>query len=229
MIRNIKDTNLIKNQILLIEDDEDVILWIKEYLEEFGFNVTAHTTVTDALSKIRMEPYDLILLDINLPDFNGYEVLKYLQTNKIDIPVIVTSAYSDRKNKIYAFNLGAVDYMTKPLDLEELEARIRVHIRRKNHPVLTKSKIFEIKNNIILHNTEALNLTKIEFDILEKLIQNKNTTLKREVLCESLSSLSSTRTLDYHIRNIRKKIKDDGAISKYLITEYGYGYKLVCD
>lgn len=229
MIRNIKDTNLIKNQILLIEDDEDVILWIKEYLEEFGFNVTAHTTVTDALSKIRMEPYDLILLDINLPDFNGYEVLKYLQTNKIDIPVIVTSAYSDRKNKIYAFNLGAVDYMTKPLDLEELEARIRVHIRRKNHPVLTKSKIFEIKNNIILHNTEALNLTKIEFDILEKLIQNKNTTLKREVLCESLSSLSSTRTLDYHIRNIRKKINDDGVESKYLITEYGYGYKLLFD
>ena len=225
--QNIKGINLIKNQILLIEDDEEVILWIKEYLEEFGFNVTAHTTVTDALSKINMESFDLILLDINLPDFNGYEVLKYFQTNKIDIPVIVTSAYSDRKNKLYAFNLGAVDYMTKPLDLEELEARIRIHIRRKNTPALVQSKVFEIRNNIISHDNEPLNLTKIEFEILEKLIQNKNSTLKREILCESLSSISSTRTLDYHIRNIRKKIKDDGPVSKYLITEYGYGYKLV--
>ena len=218
---------MIKNQILLIEDDEEAILWIKEYLEECGLNVTPHTTVTDALSKINIESFDLILLDINLPDFNGYEVLKYFQTNKIDIPVIVTSAYSDKKNKLYAFNLGAVDYMTKPLDLEELEARIRIHMRKKSNPILEQVKLFEIKNDVILHNMEPLNLTKIEFDILEKLIQNKNITLKRELLCESLSSLSSTRTLDYHIRNIRKKIKDDGAISKHLITEYGYGYRLI--
>lgn len=218
---------MIKNQILLIEDDEEAILWIKEYLEECGLNVTPHTTVTDALSKINIESFDLILLDINLPDFNGYEVLKYFQTNKIDIPVIVTSAYSDKKNKLYAFNLGAVDYMTKPLDLEELEARIRIHMRKKSNPILEQVKLFEIKNDVILHNMEPLNLTKIEFDILEKLIQNRNITLKRELLCESLSSLSSTRTLDYHIRNIRKKIKDDGAISKHLITEYGYGYRLI--
>ena len=110
--------NLIKNKILLIEDDEDAIIWIKEYLEEFGFNVSAYTTVTYGLSSISINSYDLILLDLNLPDFNGYEVLKYFRANKIFIPVIVTSANSDKKNKLYAFNLGAVDYMVKPLDLE---------------------------------------------------------------------------------------------------------------
>ena len=217
---------MIKNKILLIEDDEDAIIWIKEYLEEFGFNVSAYTTVTDGLSSISINSYDLILLDLNLPDFNGYEVLKYFRANKIYIPVIVTSANSDKKNKLYAFNLGAVDYMVKPLDLEELEARIRVHIGIK--PFLTPLiKVFEIKDNMIFHNMKRINLTKTEFEILEKLIKHKNTTLNRELLCESLSSISSMRSLDYHIRNIRKKIKDDGAISKHLITEYGYGYRLI--
>lgn len=74
---------MIKNKILLIEDDEDAIIWIKEYLEEFGFNVSAYTTVTDGLSSISINSYDLILLDLNLPDFNGYEVLKYFRANKI--------------------------------------------------------------------------------------------------------------------------------------------------
>ena len=134
----------------------------------------------------------------------------------------------DKKNKLYAFNLGAVDYMVKPLDLEELEARIRVHIGIK--PFLTPLiKVFEIKDNMIFHNMKRINLTKTEFEILEKLIKHKNTTLNRELLCESLSSISSMRSLDYHIRNIRKKINDDGVESKYLITEYGYGYKLLFD
>lgn len=217
---------MIRNKILLIEDDEEVILWIKEYLEEFGFEVTPHTTVTNALSEVRINKYDIVLLDINLPDFNGFEILKYFQINKIDIPVIVTSAYSDKKNKLYAFKLGAVDYMVKPLDLEELEARIRIHTKRNDTEVVDNI-IFEIKNSTIFQNSKSLNLTKIEFEILEKLIKNKNITLKRETLCESLSTISSTRSLDYHIRNIRKKLNDDGPVSRYLVTEYGYGYKLV--
>lgn len=219
---------MIKNKILLIEDDEDAIFWIKEYLEEFGFKVTPHNTVTDALSNISINSYDLILLDLNLPDFSGYEILKYFQTNKIYIPVIVTSADCEKKNKLEAFNLGAVDYITKPLDLEELEARIRVHIGNKP-TLVSKSKVFEIKDNAIFFNGEKISFTKTEFEILEKLINNKNTTLKREVLCESLSLISSTRSLDYHIRNIRKKINDDGIEAKYLITEYGYGYRLIFD
>ena len=88
-------------------------------------------------------------------------------------------------------------------------------------------KVFEIKNNCIYYNSKQLNLTKIEFEILEKLINNKNKPLTRDLLCESLSSLSSSRSLDYHLKNIRIKLNDDGLEPKYLVTEYGYGYKLI--
>lgn len=221
---------MIKNKILLIEDDPDIIVWISSYLEEFGYEVTVLDTVTDALSYIKQNIYNLVLCDINLPDFLGYEVLKYIQEHKISLPVIVISAYSDQKTKLHAFKLGASDYMTKPLDLEELEARIEVHIKRpaENNPTTTFThSIFALQNNQIVFKNTPLKLTKIEYEILKNLIQNKNSVLKREILCESLSCISSLRSLDYHIRNIRKKIDDSSSNPQYLLTEYGVGYKLI--
>lgn len=217
---------MIKNKILLVEDDTDVILWIESYLEEFGFEVTSLDTVTDAISHIKQQHYDLVILDINLPDFLGYEVLKYIKENNLSLPVIIVSAYSDKKNKLHAFKLGANDYMVKPLDLEELEARIEVHLRTKKEEE-TFLETFYIENNQILFKNEALKLTKIEYEIFKNLIENKNSVIQREILCESLSSISSVRSLDYHIRNIRKKINDNILNPQYLITEYGVGYKLI--
>lgn len=218
---------MIKNKLLLIEDDEDTLLLLKEFLEEYDYKVSAQTTVTDALSNLSIYSFDIIILDLGLPDFSGYEILKYAQINNLDIPIIIISARSDKKSKLYAFQLGAIDYMIKPIYLEELEVRIRIHLRKKTSFVNTDEKVFEIKNNCIYYNSKQLNLTKIEFEILEKLINNKNKPLTRDLLCESLSSLSSSRSLDYHVKNIRIKLNDDGLEPKYLVTEYGYGYKLI--
>jgi len=217
---------MIKNKILLVEDDVDIIIWVEAYLEEFGFSVTSLDTVTDAISYIKQNRYDMVILDINLPDFLGYEVLKYIQENKIFLPVIVISAYSDQKTKLHTFKLGASDYMVKPLDLEELEARISVHIKRTEQ-IANHTNILYLQDNQVFFNDQPLRVTKIEYDILKTLIQNKNTVIKREVLCESLSSISSIRSLDYHIRNIRKKLDDNISNPKYLITEYGVGYKVI--
>ena len=217
---------MIKNNILLVEDDTDIILWIESYLEEFGYKVNSLDTVTDAISHIKQKHYDLVILDINLPDFLGYEVLKYVQEKSIQIPIIVISAYSDQKTKLHAFKLGASDYMVKPLDLEELEARIGVHLRKKEFKIIS-SEILSIKENQIIFKNKPLKLTKIEYDLLKNLIENKNSVITRKKLCESLSSISSERSLDYHIRNIRKKINDDVSNPQYLITEYGVGYKLL--
>jgi len=213
-------------KILLIEDDEMASALICEFLIDCGFEVDPVFTVTDALSYINHHHYTLIILDINLPDFNGFEVLKNMK-NRISLPVIVTSAYSDTKHKVTAFKYGASDYMVKPLDLEELEARIWVQLGKKHNIQTEEEKhLFQITDNGIVFKGKIIDLTTIEFDILSQLIRHKNNTVTRETLISTLSTISSHRSLDNHIKNIRKKINDNGNQTRYLKTEYGVGYKL---
>lgn len=217
-----------KYKILLIEDDEFTAGLIKDFLEEYSFEVHIVNTVTSAISNIKFEKYSLIILDINIPDFNGFEVLNFLNKNKINIPTLVASAYSDKTSKLQAFKLGAIDYMVKPIDPEELEARIWVHIKNvSNFAERVEKKAFQLVNNTIYFDDKFLKLTKTEFEILKYLIENKNNVVKRDELLKCLSSvIQSERSLDYHIKNIRIKIGDNGANPRYLITEYGIGYKL---
>ena len=216
-------------KILLVEDDDNSALLISNFLEEFDFIVDIVNTVTDAISNINFNKYSIILLDINLPDFNGFEVLKYLNKNKINLPVIVISAYSDKNSKLQAFKLRANDYMVKPIDPEELEARIWVQLKNVSTFVEKAEKnIFRLENNQIIFEDKPLKLTKTEFEILKYLMGNRNSVVKRESLLSCLSSIIQTnRSLDYHIKNIRIKIGDNGVNPKYLITEYAVGYKLL--
>lgn len=212
------------NHIILIEDDDEAAFYTKEFLEDCGFEVDVFALSTDAIANMKFKKYDILLLDLNLPDLNGFEVLKTIK-NSIAIPTIVISAYSDIKTKLHAFRLGALDYIVKPYDLEELEARIWASFGKSN-VVEESNYIFEIKKQNIIFEDKKLNLTQIESDILKILIKNKNHTTSREDLASSLSELSSQRSLDYHIKNIRKKIKDDSSNPNYLKTEYGVGYSL---
>lgn len=218
-----------KYSVLLVEDDDSAALLVKHFLEECDFRVDISNSVTMAISNIKLEKYSVILLDINLPDFDGFEILKFLNKNKINIPVIVISAYSNKDLKLQAFKLGANDYMVKPIDPEELEARIWVQL--KNSTCIIESidkKLFELQDNSILFDNKNLKLTKIEFDILKLLIKNRNRIVQRYELHEFLSSsITSDRSLDYHIKNIRVKIGEHVANPKHLITEYGVGYKLI--
>ena len=214
------------SKILLVEDDEMASELICDFLSECGFDVMPVFTVTDGISYMNNNHYDLLILDINLPDFSGFEILKDIK-NRISLPVIVTSANSDTKYKISAFKYGASDYMVKPLDLEELEARIWVQLG-KNSEIQTEEEknIFQIKDSNIQFQDKIIDLTTIEFEILSQLIKQKNKTVSREALIYLLSSVSSPRSLDNHIKNIRKKIGDNGNKSIYLKTEYGVGYRL---
>ena len=214
------------SKILLLEDDELASEIIYNYLKSCDFHVTPVFTATDAIAYLKHEHYDLLLLDINLPDFNGFEVLKSIR-NIITLPIIITSAYSDTKSKLLGFKYGASDYMVKPLDLEELEARIWLQLGKSSEIKTEDEKIlFEIKDCNIYFQNKKLELTTIEFEILSMLIQNTNLVMKREDLVASLSSLSSHRSLDNHIKNIRKKIGDNGNKAIYLKAVYGVGYSL---
>ena len=217
---------MINAKLLLIEDDEFTAEIIYEYFKENNFNIDVVYTATDGVSYIKNNSYDLILLDINLPDFNGFELLKNIKSF-ISLPVIITSAYNDKQTKLQAFKYGASDYVVKPVDLEELEARIWVHISNKSKIKIEENiKIFELKDNNIYFKNELLNLTFIEFEILRVLINNKNRIITREELSELLSSISTNRSLDNHIKNIRNKLFSIDPNNKYLQTKYGLGYIL---
>jgi DNA-binding response OmpR family regulator len=213
-------------RVLLLEDDELASELIYEHLRECGFEVVPFFTATDGVAHLKNGHFDIMILDINLPDFDGFEVLKSLR-KQISIPVIVTSAYGDTKSKLMAFKYGAVDYMVKPIDLEELEARIWVHLSKNTKIELEEENdTFLIKEGTIYFHTKRLALTTIEYEIMAKLIENKNKVVSRDELVSSLSSYSSHRSLDNHIKNIRKKLGENTKNHKYLKTEYGVGYIL---
>ena len=217
-----------KNKILLIEDDTDSAVSLQEFLVEKGFDTEIFTTITDAIFRIKFNQYNLILLDLNLPDYEGYEILKFLNMENFNIPVIVTSGYSDIQTKIKAFKFGACDYLVKPFDPLELEARIWVHLRKGvNIKTFLPDNELRIENNSIYYKNKLLKLTKTEFKIVKTFIENPNKIICREILYKALSPKSSQRTLDGHIKNIRKKIKKIDPLGKDIITtEYGLGYML---
>jgi len=218
-----------KTHILIVEDDIESAMYLKEYLEECSFMVDVFNTATDAIFHIKFKQYALVLLDLNLPDFEGFEILKFLNNDNYSIPVIVLSGYSDIDIKLKAFKFGAKDYIVKPVDPNELEARIWVQLGNATKvKTLSDKKPFEIINNEIYYKKQLLKLTRIEFKLFSILIENPNKIVSRDELSSVLSSRSRGRTLDGHIKNIRKKLSMIEGIPKDIIsTEYGIGYKLI--
>ncbi len=219
-----------KIKILCIEDDHITAKYICDFLIDCDFDVIYKDNITDGLASIKQNTYDLLLLDLSLPDFSGLDLLKNIK-NQYSLPVIVVSAFNDIKTKIQAFRYGASDYMVKPIELEELEVRMWALLGRfsgiSTFERDVDAKTFQIKDDFVFFKGKLLDLTSIEYEIFSILIKKQNQTISRELLADSLSSISSHRSLDQHIKNIRKKISDDASKSKYLKTEYGVGYKLI--
>ncbi len=214
-------------KILIVEDDETASYLMKSFLEDCDFLVDTVFTVTDGVSYLKNNNYNLLLLDLNLPDFSGFDLLSSI-ANDVAIPTIVTSAYSDTKTKVKAFKYGANDYLTKPIDFIELEARIWALLSRKDNIKLVPTEdesLFRIDSNKIYFKNEILVLTALEFDILSYFIKSTGQIISREQLTNSITSVKSHRLLDNHIKNIRKKIEEDSSKPVYLKTEYGLGYR----
>ena len=214
-----------KTKILIIEDDETASYLMQSFLTECEFEVDAVVTATDGLSYLKIKKYDILILDLNLPDFDGFDLLSSIKKD-IAIPTIVVSAYSDTPVKVKAFKYGASDYLVKPVDFEELEARIWAVLTRNENITLKNEKtdLFEIKDNTIVFKDKILSLTSVEFDLLKYLIENQGVNLSREQITNHLPSIKSHRLLDNHIKNIRRKIEENSKTPKYLKTIYGIGY-----
>ena len=202
--------------ILMVEDDIELAEIISETLEAYKIKVTNFTSPKKALESLKNNIYDLVILDLSLPEIDGLEVLKKIREFS-NIPIIISSARSDFDDKSIAFENGADDYLPKPYDLRELVLRINSNIKRYQKP----TKIYEIKDNEIYEFDKPINLTTAEFNILSTLIQNKNKIVDKSELVYNFES--DLKTVEVLIGRIRKKLKKD-----CIKTVRGIGYTFVC-
>lgn len=228
---------------VLIVDDEINILELLEFnLKKSGFEVLKAENGIRAIDICNKSRPDIVILDLMLPDLDGIEVCKKLRLNKETqyIPIIMLTAKSDEIDKIIGLEMGADDYVTKPFSVRELTARIKTVLRRsdKSHEqqlndankITIKDISIDVEKFEAYKDEERLELTLKEFQLLELLIRNCGKVLKRDYLLEAIwgyQYMGETRTVDVHIRNLRKKLNDDDKEPKYIETIRGIGYKFI--
>lgn len=217
--------------ILIVEDERQMSMFIEMELKHEGYKVDAAYDGIDALSKVRKNKYDLILLDIMLPELNGIEVCKKIRED-YNVPIIMLTAKSDIHDKVTGLDVGANDYITKPFAIEELLARIRV-IERNNtrdyyryDEIRFKDLIMNNSTHQVSRDGKKIDLTKKEYDLLQTLLINKNIVLTRDQLIERIWGYDyrgDTNVVDVFIRYLRHKIDDDFQ-DKLITTVRGVGY-----
>ncbi len=217
------------NKILIVDDERSIADMVKLCLTKNGFMCDAVYDGTSAAKNIEENRYDLILLDIMLPDFDGYELIEYIK--QFDIPIIFVTAKIAVSDRVKGLKLGAEDYITKPFDLEELLARINAVLRRyhKTEKILNVGKIqIDTLARTVLSNGKPVILPAKEYDLLLFLIRNNNIALYRETIFEQVWQepyYGNTRTIDLHIQRLKKKLDLGDAIE----TIYKVGYKFTAE
>ena len=222
--------------ILMVEDDSTIAFAVKYAVEQEGFNLDIAENLENARKIVNSKEYDLILLDVMLPDGNGYEFLKQLREHDEDTPVIFLTACDEEVNIVMGLDIGGDDYITKPFRVRELISRINAILRRKGKSQDSNKKILKFKN-ISIHtlearvfkNNEEILLTAAEYKLLLILIQNKNMVLSRAQILEKLWDVTydfiNDNTLSVYIKRLREKIEDDSSKPQYILTVRGLGYK----
>lgn len=220
-------------KILIIEDEPEIAKSIKNYFKANGIHCETAGNYKEGLSKIDMYDYDCILLDLMLPDGDGFGLLRQLKaTNKTD-GVIIISAKETLDSRLEGFNLGADDYLTKPFHLSELLVRMQALIRRKNfkgnNQVVYNEITIDILSKTVSVSNVKLDITKKQIDLLLYLIGNENKVLSKGAIAEHLSGdmadmLDNHDFIYAHIKNLKKKLSQAGC-GDYIKTIYGLGYK----
>ncbi len=224
-------------KILLVEDNKAISENIQQYLKT-EFEVNAAFGGSEAIDDLRAFEYDIVILDLMLPEVDGMTILSYIKSNIINTGVIILTAKEELGDKLRAFDIGANDYLTKPFFMEELKARIYVIL--KNMGKISDHSVLELKNLVMYTNKKCvyvkINNENIEIDLtgkiynlLEYLLLNKNILLYKEQIFQRIcgyESEASEQIIEVYISILRKKLAAFG-LEKYLVTKRGMGYKLI--
>jgi len=223
--------------ILIVDDNRDVQRLVTEYLTENDFRVVAASNGRQALFVARQEKPDLILLDIMMPELDGYDFVRIYRKER-ETPIILITARVEESDKVIGLELGADDYVTKPFGMAELVARIRAVLRRANKesPEAEVLRIGEVVLDKSAHfvtiQDRPVMLTRSEFDLLAALMATPERAFSRLDLLERLKgdALEGVeRSIDVHIRNLRSKVEPDPSHPQYILTVFGVGYRFISD
>ena len=221
-------------KILIIDDDTDLSMIITDMLENKGFSVTCATSSEEAFDLLAESSFDLILLDINLPDSSGFEICRQLREVS-NVPVIFASARTSETDRITGFDIGGDDYLPKPYSMKELLSRINALLRRtygsndKERIVTFGTVEVNITARTVTRQDKPVSLSLREFDLLAYLCEHKNTAVPKDKLINEVwgaFSMVEPSTLTVHIRWLREKLEDDPASPAYIKTVWGVGYIL---
>lgn len=227
-----------KEKILIVDDEEHIVELLRFNLENAEYTVFSAGDGLEALKIANEEKPDLVLLDLMLPGIDGLDVCKEIKKNPDtnNAAIIMLTAKSEELDKVLGLELGADDYITKPFSVRELLARVKAVLRRRsprekdiNQDVFTNSYLrVDFERHEVFANGNKIDLTLKEFELLAMLIKNKGKILKREVLLDKIwgyEYIGETRTVDVHIRYLRKKIEQDDKNPKFIETIRGVGYR----
>jgi two-component system OmpR family response regulator len=220
-------------KILVVDDERKIVEIVSAYLEREGYKVMAAYDGKSALEMARREAPDLVILDLMLPEVSGLDVTRTLRAAS-NIPIIMLTARDDVSDKIVGLELGADDYVTKPFDPKELVSRVKTVLRRTavpvQKPLLVAGDItIDREKRTVKHGGDAVALTPIEFDILVALAEKPGRVLSRAQLLDRVQGDAYEgyeRTIDSHIKNLRKKLEPDPNTPEHILTVHGVGYKV---
>ena len=217
--------------ILIVEDDKELADLLTDFLREEGYTVSSVDSGERAAQLFERYGARLVLLDINLPDVNGFAVCSKLR-EKADTPILIVSARTDKEDKLSGFDLGADDYIDKPYDIDILIAKIKgIFKRRYQREILSVNGVtLNLADRTAVIDDVPVDLPTKEFDLLTLLIENQGKALKKEYLFSTVwgsDSESEMQTLHVHINRLRQKLGDDPKNARRLLTVWGVGYKFV--
>ncbi|PDW01571.1 response regulator transcription factor [Candidatus Viridilinea mediisalina] len=223
--------------ILVVDDDQEIARLVRAYLEQAGFHVTTAYDVATAQRELRTIQPALLVLDLMLPDQDGMELARMLRSDPTtaNLPIIMLTARVDDTDRIVGLELGADDYISKPFNPREVVARVRAVLRRAAGPLTPTRRLqrggllLDLDAHMVSLAGEALDLTPTEFDLLALLLRNPGHAFTRSELIEQglgYSYAGLERTVDSHIKNLRRKIEPDPEAPPLIETVYGIGYRL---
>jgi DNA-binding response OmpR family regulator len=229
-------------RILFVEDEEEVLKTVQIYFKRQGFDVYGARSGRDALDLAQRFPPDVAVLDVMLQEgpegidgMDGFEICRRLRDAKFRGPVIFLTARTSEQDKLLGFELGADDYVTKPFSLRELEARVQAALRRAGgaRSIYRFGTVeVDLDNYVIRHPDAEERLSNREQELLRFLIEHRGQVLPRELLLTSIWQYNpnvTTRTVDTHILNVRKKLGDDAQNPRFIETMHGVGYRFVAE